>query len=253
MSVTYFRPRDHFDFSKDTLDIGNALQWDRSHFLKHWFKRVFAIPEECIEEFYQRHLAYYLSHHPDGAEEIFFKYFWSLIERQLNVLLNKDIYDKDHLRNEREITRLQKFKELLISLDHWNIHKSNDAVIAQQDSEIFVLKREVTHLKAALKKATALETEEYINIPEGHRNAVLHLHLQMQELKTPEGRELMFSQTQSVWMKMICKYFREGDKEINYETIRRYFPSDKREPGDKHADIPAKSKLFTINTAKKRS
>jgi len=52
---------------------------------------------------------------------------------------------------------------------------------------------------------------------------------------------------------MICKYFRKGDKEINYETIRRYFPSDKREPGDKHADIPAKSKLFTINPAKKRS
>jgi hypothetical protein len=75
----------------------------------------------------------------------------------------------------------------------------------------------------------------------------------MQELKTPEGKELTFSQTQSVWTKMICKYFREGDKEINHETIRRYFPSDKREPGYKHADIPAKSKLFTINPAKKRS
>ncbi|MET3609408.1 hypothetical protein ABIC74_003279 [Mucilaginibacter rubeus] len=142
---------------------------------------------------------------------------------------------------------------MLIALDRWNIHKSNDAVIAQQESEIIALKHEVTQLKADLKKSTALETEGYINIPEGYRNAVLHLHLQMQELTTPEGKELMFSQTQSVWMKMICKYFREGDKEINYETIRRYFPSDKREPGDKHADIPAKSKLFTINPAKKRS
>jgi hypothetical protein len=253
MSVTYFRPRDRFDFSKDTLDIGNPLQWNRSHFLKHFFKRVFAIPADRLAEFYQRHLAYYLSHHPDGTEEVFFKYFWSLIERQLNVLLKKDVYDENHLRNERELVRLQKFTELLIPLDRWNFHKSNDAVIAQQDSEIYVLKQEVIRLKAALKKATALDTEGYINIPEGYRNAVLDLHLQMQELKTPEGRELMFSQTQSVWTKMICKYFREGDKEINIETIRRYFPGDKREPGDKHADIPAKSKLFTINPAKKRS
>lgn len=252
MSVTYFRPRARFDFSKDTLDIGNPLNWDRSQYLKHFFKRVFAIPGNRVAEFYQRHLAHYLLHHDDGTEEIYFKYFWSLIERQLNVLLNKDVYDKNHLRNERQIARLKKFTELLISLDHWNIHKSNDAVIAQQDSVIHVLKQEIIQLKTVLKKATALETEGYINIADGYRNAVLHLCLQMQELKTPDGKELMFSQTQSVWTKMICKYFREGDKEINHETIRRYFPSDKREPGDKHAEIPAKSKLFTINSIKKR-
>ncbi|HZZ75519.1 MAG TPA: hypothetical protein VFE04_06295 [Puia sp.] len=253
MSVTYFRPRDRFDFSKDTLDIGNPVQWDRSQFLKHFFKRVFAIPGDRVEEFYQRHLAYYLSHHPDSTEEVFFKYFWSLIERQLNVLLSKDVYDKNHLRNEREIARLQKFTEMLISLDRWNIHKSNDAVIAQQDSEIYVLRQEIIQLKVELKKATALETEGYINIADGYRNSVLHLYLQMQELKTPEGKELMFSQTQSVWTKMICKYFREGDKEINHETIRRYFPSDKREPGDKYSGLPAKSNLFEIKSVKKRN
>jgi hypothetical protein len=253
MSVTYFRPRDRFDFSRETLDIGNPVQWDRSQFLKHFFKRVFAISGDRVEEFYQRHLAYYLSHHPDGTEETFFKYFWSLIERQLNVLLSKDIYDKNHLRNEREIAQLQKFTEMLISLDRWNFHKSNDAVIAQQDSEIYVLKQQIHQLKAELKKAASQEPEGYINVADGYRNTVLDLYLQMQELKTPEGKELMFSQTQSVWTKMICKYFREGDREIKFETIRRYFPGDKREPGDKHADIPAKSKLFQVNPVKKRN
>lgn len=253
MSVTYFRARDRFDFAKSTLDLGNPISWDRSQFLKHFFKRVFAIPGDRVEEFYHRHLSYYLTNHSNGTEEIFFKYIWGLIERQLNVLLGKDVYDKNHLRNEREIARLQKFTELLIPLDRWNFHKSNDAVIAQQDSNIHALEQQVTQLKAELKKATTLETEGYINIADGYRNPVLDLYLQMQELKTPEGKELMFSQTQSVWTKMICKYFREGDKEINLETIRRYFPSDKRQPGDKHADIPAKSKLFVINTSKKRS
>jgi hypothetical protein len=148
MSVTYFKSRDRFDFASDTLDLGNPLSWDKSQFLKHFFKRVFAIPADRIEEFYQHHLVFYLSHHSDGTDEIFFKYFWSLIERQLNVLLNKDVYDKNHLRNEREIARLQKFTELLISLDRWNFHKSNDAVIAQQDSEIYILKQEIIQLKA---------------------------------------------------------------------------------------------------------
>jgi uncharacterized protein YegP (UPF0339 family) len=128
----------------------------------------------------------------------------------LKVLLSKDVYDKNHLRNEREMARLQKFTELLISHDRWNFHKSNDEVIVQQESEIYVLKQEIIQLKADLKKATALETDGYINIPDDYRNAILHMHLQMQELKTPEGKELMFSQTQSVWTKMICKYFREG-------------------------------------------
>ena len=169
------------------------------------------------------------------------------------MLLSKDVYDKDHLRNEREIERLQKFTSLLIPLDQWHIHKANDVVIAGQESEIHVLKAQVEQLKSALKKATVLETPDYINIAPGHRNAVLDLFLQMQELKTPEGKELLLSQTQSVWTKMICKYFREEDKEINLETIRRYFPSDKQEPGDKHAEISAKSKLFTIKPLKKRS
>jgi len=52
MSVNYFKPRDRFDFSKDTLDIGNPLTWDREQFLKHLFKRIFAISEDRIEAFY---------------------------------------------------------------------------------------------------------------------------------------------------------------------------------------------------------
>src|SRR5579863_8834950 len=98
MSVTYFKPRDRFDFAPDTLDLGNPLSWDRAQFLKHFFKRIFAIGLDRFEEFYQRHLSHYLANHTDGTEEIFFKYFYGLIERQLNVLLGKDVYDKNHLR-----------------------------------------------------------------------------------------------------------------------------------------------------------
>jgi hypothetical protein len=252
MSLTYFKPRDRFDFEKDTLDIGNPLTWDRSQFLKHVFKRVFAIGADRLDEFYQRHLAYYLANHPDGKEEIFFKYFYGLIERQLKVLMGKDVYDKNHVRNEREIERLQKFTELLIPLDRWNFHKSNDAVIAQQDSKIHALEHQVTKLKADLKKATTLETEDYINIRAGWAHTLFDIILQLQNIELPDGDTLLYPATQIVWRRMICKYFREGGNEINFNSIHRYFPTDKRNLGRKYVAIAEKDKVFKLVLAKKR-
>jgi hypothetical protein len=60
---------------------------------------VFAIGDERLKEFYDRHLAYYLAHHADGDEETFFRTFWKLIERQGKVLTGKNVYDKNHVRN----------------------------------------------------------------------------------------------------------------------------------------------------------
>src|SRR5690606_40872724 len=34
----------------------------------------------------------------------------------------------------------------------------------------------------------------------------------------------------TVWAKMICKYFQHGDKALNIETIRNRFTSDKEKP-----------------------
>jgi hypothetical protein len=73
MSIIYFKQRDRFDFKKDTFDIGNPITWSRSHFLKHLFKRIFAIPEERFIEFYYHHLDYYLHTAHNSCEEKFFK------------------------------------------------------------------------------------------------------------------------------------------------------------------------------------
>ena len=252
MGITYFKLRERFDFSNDTLDIGNPLTWNRAQFLKHFFKRVFAINIDRLEEFYRHHLAYYLATHTSGREETFFKYLWDIVERQLKVLAGKDVYDKNHIRNEREIEQLKRFTEVLMLLDQWNFHKSNDAVIAQQDSEIYVLKQQILALKSELKKATRLDTEYHINIADGLLLTVVDLFKKMEELKT-DGKELMFAQFQIIWAKMICRYFRHGGKEINFDTIRRYFPGDKENPGVRSAAVPVKNQLYNIVPIKKRS
>jgi hypothetical protein len=252
MSNTYFKPRDRFDFDNDTLDIGNPLSWNRAHFLKHFFKRVFAVGEDRLEEFYHHHLTYYLANHPDGSEEPFFKYLWDMVERQLKVLTGKDVYDKNHIRNEREIERLRKFTEILIPLDQWHFHKSNDAVIAQQESEIHTLKQQVAALKSELKKATSLETKQYINIPKGRLLAFLDLGIKMLGLKLPDGKELLFAEFPIVYVKLICKYFREGHEEIDFDRVRRYFPKDRSRPANRSATIAANQQFFEIKSIKSR-
>lgn len=252
MSISYFKPRHRFDFSNDTLDIGNPVSWSRKDFLKHLFKRIFAISEKRIEEFYQRHFAYYLETHPDGNEEVFFKFLWELIERQLKVLMGKDIYHKEHVRNESEIQQLGKFIEVLIPLDQWNFHKSNFAVVAQLELENFDLKQQVKQLKVDLLKATNLETVQYINIPKGRLQGFIDLCVQLRTLEVEERDELLFTDFPIVWVKLICKHFRNDHQEIDFDRVRGYFPKDLENPGNRSRRVPADQKFFEIKRLKKQ-
>lgn len=253
MAISYFKPRDRFDFAVTTLDIGNPITWKRSHFLKHFFKRVFAIHENRLSEFYHHHLDYFLANNNDLSEKLFFKNIWELIQRQLKVLKSKDVYAENHVRTQRELEHLQKFATVLISLDQWNIHKSNDSVIARQESEILALKNQITSLKSDLLKATNLETKQYINIPKNALLSFLDLCIQMQDIELPTGRELAFAEFPIVWVKLICRYFREDHEEIDFNRVRRYFPKDRRNPGSRSSAIPSDQHLFEIKTVKKRT
>lgn len=256
MSTTYFKLRDRFDFSTDTLDIGNPISWSRKNFLRHLFIRIFAIREERIEEFYQRHLNYYLEQHPNGNEETFFKHLWDLIDRQLKVLLLKDIYDKDHIRNEREIRQLKKFTEVLISHDHWNLHKSTEAVVAAQELEIHALSQKVMQLTADL--AEYRQFDGYILIRDGQVLALLDLCIKMQMLEATDDGAFLITPAQNTWAKMISKYFREVDnentgqtKEIKIERLRYYLRGiDPKDPRKREHEIPKKHQLYTISRSK---
>ncbi len=70
--INYFKPHGRFDFEKDTSDIGNPVTWGRNHFLKRLFKRIFALPEGRLKEFYHHHLDYYLVNNTNGSRELFF-------------------------------------------------------------------------------------------------------------------------------------------------------------------------------------
>jgi hypothetical protein len=88
---------------------------------------------------------------------------------------------------------------MLISLDQWNIHNSNDEVISRQESEILALKKQIITLKSDLQIATSLETKQYINIPKNGLLSFLDLCIQMQDIKLPTSKEIVFAEFPIVW------------------------------------------------------
>lgn len=255
MSLEFFRPRDRFDFSKDVLDIGKPFLWNRDSFLKHFFLRVFAIAPDRWEEFYHYHLNYYLETQPEGNEETFFKKLWNLIETRLKTLVEKDIYEsKNHVRDQAEIEHLKSFTEFLISIDKWNSYETEKAINVRLQIENHRLKTKEIEQDKEIKRLKSRETADKINIHQDSYLILVDLFLQLQELKLDDGKELVFARTQAVWMKMIINYFTEDHKEINYETLKRYFPAEKNKPTEgKHSPVPPNKKLFKIVPAKKRS
>jgi hypothetical protein len=221
--------------------------------LKHFFKRIFAIPDKRFDEFYSHHLAYYLKTVNNSNEELFFKNLFETIDKQLKVLNSKDVYAENHVKTQSQLEHLQKFKDVLVSLDKWRIHKSYDNVVAKQESDIYALRQQIETLKAELKKATALETTQFIDIPIGEFLSFVDLIIQTQDLKLPSGKELVFAEFQIVWVKMICKYFREDHKEIEFDRVRRYFPKDRRNPGNRSSSVPSDQHLFEIREIKENS
>lgn len=180
MSLEFFRQRDRFDFSKDTLDIGNPLFWDRKTFLKHFFLRVADISAHRWEEFYRHHLGYYLEKHPQGNEETFFKVLWQLVETRLKSLMAKDIYaSKSHERDQKEIQQLESFAAFLVSIDQWNGHKTEREMVVRLQKELFETLNLVETLKAELKSAKNLEPSDHINIPKGYALTLADIFIEL--------------------------------------------------------------------------
>lgn len=254
MKYNYFKPRGRFDFHPHPFDIGVPiiLGW-KKHYDRHFFNRLYERDRAEYAPFYRYHLDYFLNHNDDVTEELFFEHVWQIIKDRIEQLVLEDKNDSSHERQIERRAKLRSFVKYLETIDQWNTDKSKDEIIAAKEAEIKNLKEQLTNLKQELKAAKKLETEDYINITDGYLLTVLDLLLQTQELQLADGKELLLSQTQSVWLKMVCKYYRENNAPISFDTIRRYFPADKREPGVKHAAIAAKHRLFEIKPVKKRA
>ncbi|WP_068397168.1 hypothetical protein [Pedobacter cryoconitis] len=190
-----------------------------------------------------------------ARKSIFFKRFWSLIETRLKTLVEKDIYEsKNHVRDQQEIEHLRSLTHFLLSVDKWNSHETEKAINVRLQMENHRLTNKLMERDEEVKMYKSKETTDKINLHPDSYLVLVDLLLQLQDLKLDDGKELLFSRTQAVWMKMINNYFTEDHEEIKLSTLKRYFPADNNNPSSvKHAPVPANKKLFKIMPAKKRA
>lgn len=253
MPNKYFKPHEPFDRNAHPYDIGIFTGLKNGYEDNLFIKKLFTLPEQEYAGYYQYHLTYFLGKEPQREQE-FFSFVWQIVIRRIRYIEIKDPFNSSHALDTEILEKLLLFQKYLRSIDQWNTQRTLPEIIADQQEEIKKQQTEIVHLKEELKAAKRLETQEYINIADGYLLSFLDICLQMQEAQLPDkGKELVFSQTQIVWCKMIAKYFKEDNQPISLETIRRYFPADKNNPGSKYAKIPPELKLFQLKAVKKRS
>jgi hypothetical protein len=251
MPNKYFKPRPAFSSKKNKYDLGIFTGLKKGVEDNHFLSKLWQLPEDDYGHYYQYHLDYFLSREPQGEQE-FFSFVWRIVLIRINFLEKEDPFSSDHGKHIERLEVLLKFQKFLRSIDQWHTEKTQVEIIAAQAEEIKKCKDEIHALKEGIKALRKLETEYHINITDGELLTVVDLFKKMEDLKI-NGKELMFAQFQTIWAKMICRYFQHGGKEIKFDTVRRYFPGDKDDPGVRSAPVPAKKQLYNIVPVKKQS
>jgi hypothetical protein len=253
MHPQYFKHRTLFDLNKQTNDVGFPLPWDTGNEDNHFLFRLYKKQIDEYPALYQHHLQFFLNKYPNDTEFTFFSHVKQIVDDTIQQLVSKDRYSSSHVKDVRNLDQLREFRKYLDSIDRWFIQSTDQETIKRQAEELNKLINENHKLKEENRKLRELETTDYIDIRDGRQRTLYHLMLQIRDLKMEDGKELVNATTLNIWSKMIAKYFRVGGKEISFESIKRYFPPTNSEDLTKYADIPAKDKLFTIISAKKRS
>lgn len=241
----FFHFRGRFDFSPNRFEVGNPIIQNKIQADNFFLKKLYRLPENEFEAYYNFHLAYFLESNPN-QEEAFFKYVHSVVNTRINYLNSRNPFSGTAKRNVEPKRKLDAFITFLKTIDHWHKTEPLELVIGDKDNQIGKLKERIAELEALLKEATKYNAAEKIMIDKGGMPAFMNLIDQLQDLTLPNDNKLTRSQTQSPWYKMIAKYFMHGDKEISIDTARNYFPAKKGDKPAKFIEIAEKDKLFKI-------
>lgn len=241
---SYFKLRSPFNFNPHPYEIGNLFFYNKKLENNFFFNKLGKIPEDEYLPYFYFHRDHYLLSHK-GQEKQFVHHLLKVTQHRIEHYRQKDLYRgaENTLDN---LYVLDTFKDLLIGLDEWNLHKSLEMQLAEKDIEIATYKTEIKVLTDKLKESKEYDVDSKVRTIQGFHQTLIHLFVQIQDLELPDGRKLCKSQSQSAWYKMISKYFQNGEKNIPINTVRNYFPAEKDTVLIKGTDIDEKYKIFQI-------
>lgn len=247
MRDTYFKARRPFSGRKHLYDIGNPIGSWKNYDDNHFLARLYEIGNEEQEQYYRYHMEHVVNTGKCSEAE-FYEHVREIVSDHIEAIRKESPFSRKHARNRIHLKCLRTFRDHLISINTFGYRDPVDITITRYDTEIALLKKELEKKNKELEELNIYESEYKVKITNGYLSAFIDLIHQFPEIKIPtkDGTRLMSASTDTVWAKMICKYFQHGDKALNIETIRSRFTSDKEKPNTKYRPIRDKDKIFKI-------
>lgn len=247
MRDTYFKIRRPFSRRKHRYDIGSPIGFWNYYDDNHFLTQLYVIGNEEQEQYYRYHLEHAVST-GKCTEAEFYGYVREIVADHIEAIRKESPFSRKHGRNRVNLKCLRIFRDYLISINTYGYRDPVDITITRYDSEIASLKKELAEKSEELEALKKYETEYKVRITKGYLNAFIDLVHQFPEIRIPhkDSTRLLSASTESVWVKMICKYFQHGEEDINMETLRSRFTSNKENPSSKYRPIPEKDRIFRI-------
>ncbi len=247
MRDTYFKTRRPFSKRQHRFDIGSPIGFWNHYDDNHFLSRLYLIGNDEQEQYYHYHMDYAVST-GKCTEAKFYEHVREIVADHIEAIRKESPFSRRHAQNRINLKCLRIFRDYLISINTYGYRDPVDITITRYDMEIASLKTELAKKNGELEKLKNYESEYKIRITKGYLNAFVDIIHQFPEIRIPDkdGMRLLNASTESVWVKMICKYFQHGDEEIKMETLRSRFTPDKENPSSKYRPLREKDKLFKI-------
>src|SRR5690606_7874252 len=247
MRDTYFKASQPFSRRKHLYDIGNPIGSWKNYDDNHFLARLYEIGNEEQEQYYRYHMEHAVNTDKCSEEE-FYEHVREIVSDHIEAIRKESPFSRKHARNRIHLKCLRNFRDYLISINTYGYRDPVDITITRYDTEIASLKKEIAQKDKELEKLKKYETDYKVRITKGFLNAFVDIIHQFPEIRIPnqDSTRLLSASTESVWVKMICKYFQHGEEEINIETLRSRFTSDRENPSSKYRPIRERERLFRI-------
>jgi len=182
------------------------------------------------------------------TEAEFYEHVREIVADHIEYIRKESPFSRKHTQNRLNLKCLRIFRDYLISINTYGYRDPVDITITRYDLEIVSLKKELAEKNEEIEALKKYETDYKVRITKGYLNAFINFIHQFPEIRIPhkDGTRLLSASTESVWIKMICKYFQHGEEKINMETLRSRFTSNKENPSSKYRPIRKKDRLFKI-------
>ncbi|WP_313367632.1 hypothetical protein [Sphingobacterium mizutaii] len=251
MQDTYFKTRRPFTRRVHRYDIGSPIGFWNHFDDNHFLNRLYQIGNLEQEAYYHYHLDHALRK-GKCTEAEFYEHVREIVADHIEAIRKESPFSRKHARNRVNLRCLRAFRDYLITINTYGYRDPVDITITRYDMEIDALKKQLAEKNRKLEALKPYESEYKIRITKGYLNSFIDLIHQIAEIKDPnrDNLRLVNASTESVWVKMISKYFQHGDVEINLETLRSRFTPDKDNPSSKYRPIQEKDKIFKIEAKK---